>query len=374
MKSTRSANRGGIVRPLLVFTILASTLGVSGKSSWAQPARGHVFLPPTRGATVMSTYIDSHARMLVALGDHHESIAIARRHHAAAAEHEMRNAVQWVETYFKRKELNRAYRLKQNPPYLDQVEDRAQVQDRKIRNVPDLVLQGNVTEELNWLLNRLATDSLAYQLWFGEDGGSVGEEIDQELSPNDIKHINLTEAVGSSGSGLTFRADTADVLDSQWPLALRRPEFADARGQFENARDDAIRELRAKGELSYASYQRLQNAVDELTAILNQVYSRENVRTSSDYLRFRKPAENFLKAQAVGVYRAMVSNNLEIFRGDYRFNGDTVIELIQHACRHGLQFAPSEMGDEPTYRKLLIAMRHIYMHFQPQPDVRHKSS
>lgn len=356
--------RGGFGVLLALLVIFGSVSDVA----WAQPARGHVWLPPTRGATVMSTYVDSHARLLVALGDYHESVAIARRHHAAAAEHEMRNAVQWVETYFKRKELNRAYRMKQDPPYLDKIEKREQMQDRRIRDLPALALRGNATDELNWLLNRLATDSMAYELFYGNHGDLRDSEHDLKLTPSDISHIVFTEAVGSGGSGLTFRADDAKVLDASWPLALRRPEFDAARAEFDAARDEALRELRDKGEVSYASSRRLQHAVDSLTDVLNEVYSRDNVKTPTEYLRSRKPAENFLKAQAVGVYRAMVSNNLDLFRGDYRFEGDTAVELIQHASKHGLQFAPAEAGDEPTYRRLLVAMRQIYLQFYPQPD------
>ena len=89
------------------------------------------------------------------------------------------------------------------------------------------------------------------------------------------------------------------------------------------------------------------------------------MRSSKDYFHYRKPAEDFLKAQAVGIYRAMVTNNLDVFRGDYEFTGDSVIDLIQHACKHGLQFAPCEPGDEAIYRKLLITMRRVFLHFYP---------
>ena len=43
--------------------------------------------------------------MIAAQGDFLEAAAIARRHHAAAAEQEIKNSVEWVRAYFERKEL-----------------------------------------------------------------------------------------------------------------------------------------------------------------------------------------------------------------------------------------------------------------------------
>jgi hypothetical protein len=217
-------------------------------------------------------------------------------------------------------------------------------------------------------LNQLATDAMAYKLFYNQSEDPGGSEFDLELTPNDIRHIIFTEAMRTQGSGLTFRADEAEAFDADWPMALRRPEFDSARAEFQAARDEAIRELREEGSMSYSNWRRLQLALDTLSDVFNEVYGRENVKTSTEFLRFRKPAENFLKAQAVGVYRAMVTNNLDVFRGDYRFDGDSVVELIQHACQHGLQFAPCQPGDEPTYRRLLIAMRQLYLHYYPQSE------
>ena len=73
------------------------------------PIRGHVYLPRTHGATVLSTYIDAEARRMVAVGDLLESMAIARRINVESDREAMKNSVLWVETYFTRKELNRQY-------------------------------------------------------------------------------------------------------------------------------------------------------------------------------------------------------------------------------------------------------------------------
>jgi len=83
----------------VVLWISAVGLAVGAESP---PARGHIFLPPTRGATVLSTHIDAQARYIAAVGDFLESRAIARRIEADAFDREMDNALKWVETYFER--------------------------------------------------------------------------------------------------------------------------------------------------------------------------------------------------------------------------------------------------------------------------------
>ena len=60
------------------------------------PVRDHIFLPPTRGATALSSYIHAQANLIAATGDYLEASAIARRHHAEAASQEIKNSVEWV--------------------------------------------------------------------------------------------------------------------------------------------------------------------------------------------------------------------------------------------------------------------------------------
>lgn len=113
-------------------------------------------LPPQYGATVASTIIFAQASYIAATGDFLESATIARRHHAIAAEHEMKNAVLWVQTYFERRELNRAYRLKENPAYRTKETRREETAKYRIEKLKQLVVSGDVTNELNWMVRGLA--------------------------------------------------------------------------------------------------------------------------------------------------------------------------------------------------------------------------
>ena len=86
----------------------------------AQPIahHGHIWLPPSWGATPLSSVIHAQASYLASAGYFLEQEAIARRHHALAAKQEMENALQWVDTYFEMRERNRAWRARENPNHL----------------------------------------------------------------------------------------------------------------------------------------------------------------------------------------------------------------------------------------------------------------
>lgn len=349
-----------------VVLLSCMSIGASYMIAQEPPIREHIALPATRGATVLSTYIDAQAHYIAAMGDYLESAAIARRHHAAATEHELRNAVNWVETYFERRELNRAYRLKEDPPYLDDVQNREIVERRRIAEMPGEVLKGDVSDELNWLLNKLATASLAYQAIFGNDNQYVDSLIDQRLSPADIEHIILTDGGVKYGQKLTFRANDARVLSPRWQIVFRSPEFRAARENFEKAMTNGLKEIHTQGEISYETWMSMQDAVDAIAVQLNQTYPKEYRRKAPvrECLMYHQGVQ-FLQAQALAVHRAMATNQMETFDGTNQFVEDSVFELVRHMCRRGLQFAEPEPGDEPTYKKLLIAMRQIYLHFYP---------
>jgi hypothetical protein len=301
------------------------------------------------------------------MGDYLKSAAIARRHRAAAAEQELENSLEWVETYFKRREVNRAYRLQEEPPYLDRAENREEVTHRRIDGLPREVLKGDVTDELNWLLDRIATASLAYDAIYGSNELYVNSSFDQPLTSKDIRHIVLTDGGGKYGEKLTFRADDAKVLNERWPIAFRAPEFDSIRTSFETAVNRGLNEIKVQRQLSYQTWTEMRQAIGALEMLLERKYPKDNRKEAPvlECLIYHR-AKRFLKSQELAIVRAMSTNQLEAFDGSNRFIGDSVFDLIRHLCRRGLNFSHPEAGDESTYEKLLIAMRHIYLQFYPE--------
>lgn len=348
-----------------VAMVVWISIGSVAAAADSPPARGHVFLPPTRGATVLSTYIDAQARYIAAVGDFLESDAIARRHRAEAFDREMDNALKWVETYFERRALNKAYRLKEDPTYLERTRKQRDVKRDVTLNYPDEIKKGEPSLKLNWLLNEIANTSLAYAAIYGADDSYLDSEIDLPLLPGDAHHIWLTE-VAAYGQSVPFRASDAKVFAEDWPLVFRATEFDPARRAFADATGKALGEIRTDGAISPATFGEMRQAVDGLRTRLEQAYPREKRKsmTGQDWIIFYDQGRRFVDAQAATVMRAAATNRMETFDGSNRFDGDSVLDLIRHMSHRGLIFAAQKTGDEPTYNKLLDAMVRIYKEFQ----------
>ena len=350
----------------IVFTSLLICVSVA-KAQRDIPVRGHVYLPRTHGATVLSTYIDAEARRIVAVGDFLESAAIARRIHVESDRVAMENAVLWVETYFKRKQLNQQYRRAADPPYLDDQQRRDEVKQRLILKMPQEVTSGDLSDEINWLCDRLVSDPASYQFIYF-DSGAVTAEIDLELKPEDIRHVVLREAIGAQGGGRTFRANAPSVLKNDWPPIFEGPEFAAEKAEFQRVRAQAQAEI-AKGELSFATWTDMKRATEHLESRFHQVFSRKALSTSAtsgtERIVIRQMGQKFIAAQAAGSLRALTANNLDDYGTSYKFDGNSVVQLLRHCARNSLEFASPEAGDEATYQRLFNHLRQMYLHFHP---------
>ncbi|HUY36212.1 MAG TPA: hypothetical protein VMV69_25975 [Pirellulales bacterium] len=320
-------------------------------------AEAQVVVPASYGATGITRLIDANAGYMDSLGDYLVKQSFDRIRDTPTEK--MPKSLLWVSTYFERKELNRAYRLKTNPPFLDKEEHRQQQTKRRIEKNTDLLLKGDVTDELNWLLRELAGLSSAYQLLPGPDS-LADSSVDRKLESGDAHHLRLTDGGRRGGELLVFRADTADVQDTHWPRALRRKEFDDVRGRFERARDRAVRRIRAEGSPGREAEEDLMKATDQLCDAFNETYQPKQQANSYREFSVYSASKLFLQSLAASVYRLIETNDARAFDGSYRFEGDSAVDLLHHLTRYGLQFAPPEPGDEGTYRKTFFALRAVY--------------
>ena len=132
-RTGKSVSAGSVC--LLVWLLLEG-----GGPSFAQEF-AHVYLPPAFGATPMSTLVDAQARYLVAQGDCMEYFAVARKINAEAYAVELKNSVDEVDAYFKRRELNRLWRRKENPSYLDHLKLAENTREKVMREQFDTFCQ-----------------------------------------------------------------------------------------------------------------------------------------------------------------------------------------------------------------------------------------
>ena len=77
----------------------------------------HVVLPPAFGGTPLSHQIHAEAAYVAAYGDMVKSVAMRRKINAQAVALEIQNLVAYVDAYFKRREINREARAKEDPSY-----------------------------------------------------------------------------------------------------------------------------------------------------------------------------------------------------------------------------------------------------------------
>jgi len=360
----RGLNR---VLPWAAVGLMVCVAGLIAPQATAQepPPQAPLWLPPSWGATPLSTVIHAEASYLASAGYFLESQAIARRHHALAAKQEMENALQWVDTYFEMRERNRAWRLKENPNHLMRLAKSEKAKRDQIENFLQNSLKNDLTGKLNWLLNELSGPSLAYQYQAG-DKTLADSNIDERLKRDDIHLLRLTDG----GHGLEFPADEAKVLQTNWPRALRSPEFQDVRTHFETTRDQLLEELKDKGELTWEQEQALIGAVERLTARFNEVYTRqrrlmEQMSRPGSYSEYNA-GKRFLQSLAAGVFRALRTNDRRVFDQSYAFTGDSVVDLIHHMYQNGLEFAPPEAGGEAVYKKVFLSMRELYLSLAPE--------
>ena len=143
---------------------------------------------------------------------------------------------------------------------------------------------------------------------------------------------------------------------------------------FEEARGKAVEQLRAGERLSRANEEALMAAIDRLAAAFNAAWPQEKRAADSKTFLVYAAGKRSLQSMAASVYRLIETNDLRLFDDSYRFQGNSVVELVRHLCRYGLEFAPPEPGDEGTYKKLFFAMRTLYLELRPSQSVDSQSA
>jgi hypothetical protein len=337
---------------------LCVTIGSSGRLQAQVETHEHIFLPPAWGATPLSTVIGAQAQHIAAQGDFLESAAIARRIHAEAYALELQNAVEEVRVYFERRRMNREAVLEEKGNRPDIIRDRAEKAMKTLieRDFPYVLKQADPSTELNWLLAKLCGPTMSVQYMVGSE---ALPELNAKLNDDAKQQIWLTDG-GPAGSRLEFRLSEGKVLETHWPPGLRRDPFTPLRTEFEAARDQLAKEMKASGQVSEETRDRLIVALDRLLTTLEDVFPVEERGTPAIFLEYNA-AKYYLRSLVTQVNRAISTNDRSVFSGSLRFQGDTLSELIQHMSQAGIVFAAPKPGGERVYASLATALRNVYM-------------
>ena len=335
------------------FCLLACLAAAINAQSQAQVIISH-------GGTRYSFGVEAEAQYLTAQGAFLVSAATARKINAEAVAKEIENSVAYVDAYFKRQELNKEWREKLKSPehetYLEHEKKMKEVMALRIDQYFTDTLNGDVTKELNYLLQNL------YFVQYMSPGDL--KPLDSPLGKEQLKQIWLTDG-GPGNSRLVFNLGSGEMLKNPWPYVLRGPDFAAQRNEFELSRDALVKEIREKGEAGPENGERLRQSVIQLWETLEKAYPSEKRREPADFLEYSS-AKGFLQSMLVQVDRALKTNNSSVFSGSLDFKGETLLGLLQHMSKLGLTFDRPRPGGEAVYKALFMSMRELYLERAPE--------
>jgi hypothetical protein len=323
--------------------------------------QAQVIIQRSAVGTAQSALIQAQADFVVAQGINLKLTAQARQINAAAVEHEMKNSVLWIHTYFERRRLNREYREQESPGFQELQKRRTALARKIIEARPEMLLQGDITNDLNMMIQDMLANVSFDAFLPDSELMAAGENL--VLTPEEIHHLLLSENKDSQGRALKFRADQAEVLEVKWPTLLRQEEYNSVRKEFESARDAAIETLKAGKDLTAVQEKRLMDSVDALSSRLADRFNPEG--ESAQRMLMYLSAKRYIQSLAVATYRIVEIGKDAVASDSRKFKGKTVVELLQHMMSQGLEFAAPEAGDEGTYRKMFSLIRSIYLKTNP---------
>lgn len=311
------------------------------------PNKVEINVDAHRGGTPLSYQIESEAKYIRAQGQFLESAATARKINAEAVEQEIKNSVEYVKAYFERKDVNNEWRRKNEwKTYFESLDRQQKATEQRIDKYFHETLKGDVTSELNYLLQKL------YFVQYMSPGDL--KPLDSPLSREDLEQIYLTDGK------LVFKAGDAEMLKTPWPYVLRGSDFAQERKEFEDSRDLLVREINENGRAGEESGKRIWKAVNQLLVTLETAYPPQKRRDFNDFQQYNS-SKMYLNSLIVQVNHALKTNDCLVFNGSLSFNGSTLLDLIQHMCKSGLMFSKPQPGGERFYKPLFTNMRHLYL-------------
>ena len=320
--------------------------------------RGHVILPRTSGATVLSTYINASANRIIAQGDFLESAAVARQINLESDRIAMENSIKWVETYFERKKLNREYRDELRKDYQEKKASISLAYHKRIL-YGDTVADS--TKELNYMLNTLMGNQNSFAALFVSEE-PVMQSRDMELTPDDIAGIKI-----DAGSGNNYQLAKPILIDSIWPKVFDPPEFDVIRARYDEIRLKTLNEIR-NGTLTLKTFEELNRTLAELAEIFERHYTWDRIKQLktmdlAGLIYVKQTGNRFVQNQRAGALRAFSAKDPSAYELRFQFDGDKLTDLLRYCSTHHVKFASPGPSQNELYARLYQALRVIYLEF-----------
>jgi len=352
------------VSPFSAQSVLAQLrvgTGVEGDAYYGYGRQGNNLL-----ADVIASRIRAQADLVLAQSGALVNVETARRIHEEAISRSLDNYVKRVDAYWDARNRTESEKLKRLFKRYDPAKNRNWLAWDRYKNLPEMnyaVIPSG--RGLNFLLLRLSGTVLAYEFSNAPGADSKALYAELHLPKSVLDNINLRRRAGN-GKGIVFRASKGVALNVDWwPWALRKQIFDSSRKKFEQTRNIVIAESHksnGKAAIGSKAINALDKAVLELRTNFDTYYTRQRrfangTRSWSTYYT----AKLFLKSLIGEVARLRKTGDSRAFTGEYRFQGDNVIQLLTYMSRNGLDFAPATPGGEFAYHDLFKMMRDIYV-------------
>ncbi len=157
------------------------------------------------------------------------------------------------------------------------------------------------------------------------------------LDPEVTRRLNFTTGRGSGSVALL-----KDVDRLPWPAAFAGPDYRPVRVNLSALAREAVADAAGTGRVDAALLEEMERYLARLEQTLRQNVTR---LAPTHYTEAGRFVTQF--AEAVQALRQPDAGSF--FNDRYRFQGDTVAELVRFMTERGLRFAPAVPGDEAGY-------------------------
>lgn len=323
--------------------------------------------------TAYSAGVLAEAEFVRAEGEFLVNYSIANRNWVDAYDKALDNAMKELKYRIEARIIGEAERYRRDPPLLErQIKRNANLWTR-FKNYPELsgISISNGTA-LNFLLDRLSTTVLAYQLsqGGGEDRVDPAKLELLTLTPEMVAKVRFKQRIDSGLS--TFGADKGESLDlSHWPATLRGNTIRNERTQFLEARTQLM------ASENEESLNRNLETVSEAYEAMLKTFTEQNDasrRNASleDHKEFTE-ASRFLQKLRLEIYRLRRVGMKGLVSDSLKFEGDSLIAMLTHMSRNGLIFDKPNPGDESVYHQIFAMMRDLYLVVAPDEEPARKN-
>jgi hypothetical protein len=220
--------------------------------------------------------------------------------------------------------------MKRYDPNTVRRQDQERALQRSMNNPPETEIWSGV-----------ALNSLLKDIQNAMSNGASAPPV--PLASTMLAHINLTDGTNYNGVGML-----KNLTKFNWPLVLRKGDFAKDRQQIEEMARTAVDQVMGNN----LDADLLDKLNDGVATLKGDVESAAPNMTPTQYIQAKRYLDE-LKQSFKVLQDPNVSN---YFNSKWKAQGNTVNELVQSMTGQGLKFAPAATGDEASYTALHSAM------------------